>query len=367
MAGEEQSARAEAELRLAGYRLHLSAPCGTLLERVTSVMAPPCVVVKPTVEPDWSVRIDENIRPSAADEEAADRPELVFPQGGPRLTVLDNQGGRLRVRGRYRPSWAAAVIEADASTCRTRLILPSGDVGAVRWGDWLAKVFFASRLLQTGWRMLHASAVAVDGQALLFLAGPRGGKSTLAHRACMELGADFLADDLILLGPDGTVVGWPARICLPLDLPVPHAVGTLLDGMADGQVRRRLLLAPAEHRTALGVTYSPPVPLGMVVSIVPVDDPRVPAVHAMRLAQDDLITAATEAQDVPAQRLYTSDLLGLTGGPRTSDLADAAGDVAGLLSRVPGALLRVGDPAALPTAPVWDALSGLVPDVVVGS
>ncbi|MET9104803.1 hypothetical protein [Streptomyces antibioticus] len=325
------------------------------------------MVVKPAAEPDWSVRIYENIRPGGAVEEAAGQPELVFPQGGPRLTVLDNQNGSLRVRGRYRPDGAAVVIEAEASACRTRLVLPAGDVGAVRWGDWLAKVFFASRLLQTGWRMLHASAVAIDGRALLFLAGPRGGKSTLAHRACMELGADFLADDLVVLSPDGTVVGWPARVCLPADLPVRRAVGTLLDGMADGQVRRRLLLTPAEHRTALGVTYSPPVPLGMVVSIEPMADPWAPAVHAVRLAQDDVIAAAAEAQDVPAQRLYTSDLLGLTGGPRTSGLVGAAGEVARLLSRVPGALLRLGDPAALPTAPVWDALSGLGPGVVVGS
>ncbi|MFJ8602282.1 hypothetical protein ACIREM_26925 [Streptomyces shenzhenensis] len=367
MTGEGQSARADAELRLAGYRLHLSAPCGMLLERVTSVLAPPCSVVEPAAQPDWSVWIDEDAQHGVGEEETADRPELVFPRGGPRLTVLDNQGGRLRVGGRYRPDWAAAVIEADACARRTRLVLPAGDARAVRWGDWLAKVFFASRLHQAQWRMLHASAVAVDGRALLFLAGPRGGKSTLAHRACTELGAAFLADDLVLLGPDGTVVGWPARICLPVDLPVPRALGTVLDGMMDGQVRRRLRLAPAEHRTALGVTYSPPVPLGMVVSIAPTDDPGTPALHVVSLDQEALVSAAARALDVPAQRLFTSDLLGLTGGPRTSGPAGAAGDVAGLLSGVPGALLRVGAPAALPTAPVWDALNGLVPGLVVAT
>ncbi|MFD4577414.1 hypothetical protein ACFWNK_34080 [Streptomyces sp. NPDC058417] len=367
MAGEDQSSWAEAELRLADYRLHLSAPHGALLERVTSVMAPPCVVVEPAAEPEWSVRIDVDTGPIVDVEQPVVRPELVLPQGGPRLTVLDNQGGRLRLLGRYRPGWAPVTIEVDPSACRTRLILPAGDVGAVRWGDWLAKVFFASRLLHSGWRMLHASAVAVGGRALLFLAGPRGGKSTLAHRACTELGADYLADDLVLLGPDGTVVGWPARICLPVDLPVPYAVGTLMDGMADGQVRRRWLLTPAEHRLALGLAYSPPVPLGAVVSIVPMSEPRVSAVHAMHLSEEDLIAAAVEAQEVQAQRLYTSDLLGLTGGPRTSGPAGAVGDVAGLLSRVPCVRLRVGDLASLPAEPVWDVLSGLVPGVAVGS
>lgn len=183
----------------------------------------------------------------------------------------------------------------------------------------------------------------------------------------MELGADFLADDLVLLGPDSTVAGWPARVCLPADFSDPHVVGTMLERLTDGQVRRRLLLTPEEHRSAFGITYSPPVPLGMMVSIVPINDPRAPAVHAMALTRDDLITASADALNAPAQRLYTSDLLGLTGGPRTSGLANGAGEVAGLLSRVPGALLRVGAPAALPTAPVWDALNGLVPGVVVGS
>ncbi|AOR35789.1 hypothetical protein BFF78_36180 [Streptomyces fodineus] len=362
----DQSVRAETELRLAGYRLHLSAPTGALLERVTSVLVPACEVMNLAVEPDWSVWIGEDPRPGGSEETAADRPELVLPRGGPRLTVLDNQGGRLRVSGRYRPDWATAVIEVDACARRTQLVLPAGDTRAVRWCDWLAKVFFASRLLQAGWRMLHASAVAIDGRALLFLAGQRGGKSTLAHRACTELGAAFLADDLVLLGPDGTVVGWPTRVCLPVDLPVPRAVGTLLDGVVDGQVRRRLRLTPAEHRTALGVTYSPPLPLGMVVVIARTDAPQAPAVRAVPLDRDALASAAAEALDVPAQRLFTSDLLGLTGGPRTSGSADAD-DVARELSEVPGALLRVGDPTMVPTAPVWDALIGLVPGVAVGT
>ncbi len=68
-----------------------------------------------------------------------------------------------------------------------------------------------------------------------------------------------------------------------------------------------------------------------------------------------------EALTIPAQRLYTSDLLGLTGGPRTTGPAADDAEVVHLLSQVPGALLSVGDPAALSTAPVWDALKASFP------
>ncbi|NVI87517.1 hypothetical protein [Actinomadura sp. BRA 177] len=336
-------------------------PRDHVLERVTEMLVPPCALQAPAAHPDWTVRVDDDAVWDQSGAQAAEGPELVFPRGGPRLRVLDNQAGRIRVLGFYRPYSAMVVIEADASMRMTRFALPSDDVSAVRWADWLGKVFFASRLLDAGWLMLHASAVAVDGVALVFLAEQRGGKSTLAHRACTELGAAFLADDLVLVGLDGTVIGWPTRVCLPDDLPVPDGAGTVLDRVVRGRTRRRRLLTPAEHRTALGMTHSPPVPLGAVVGITSADHRGLPVVQGVRLEFDQLASTVAEALTIPAQRLYTSDLLGLTGGPRTTGPAADDAEVVHLLSQVPGALLSVGDPAALSTAPVWDALKALVP------
>lgn len=367
MAGTQRPAGSEVVLRLAGRRLRVTAPHHGLLERVTAVVAPPCTVDVSGSGPEWTVAIEEDVCPVRAEDAGLDRVELIYPLGGPRLTVPDNHDGRMRAVGRYRPDSAAVSIEVDATACTTRLLLPAGDMGAARWGDWLVKVFFASRALSAGWRMLHASAVAVDGAASLFLAASRGGKSTLAHRACTELGAEFLADDLVLLGPDGTVVGWPTRVCLPADLPGVADVGMASDRVVDGQVRRRRVLTPPEHRVALGVTYSPPVPLGSVVCVVSgsagaaADGVGRRAVQVCHLDWDVLARAQVEALDVPRQRLFTSDLLGLTGGSRATSPSGTGVDVAGLLSRAPGALLRIVDPEALSTVPVWDELAAFVP------
>ncbi len=58
---------------------------------------------------------------------------------------------------------------------------------------------------------LHASAVVVDGRAIVF-AGPSGaGKSTLAARLDREAGCRRIADDLLgLRQSDGIVEAWPA-------------------------------------------------------------------------------------------------------------------------------------------------------------
>lgn len=370
MAWSQRLGHAELVLHLAGRRLRVTAPYRELLERVTSVVVPPCTVEASSSGPEWTLSIEEDVCPVDDEESGLERPELVYSHHGPRLTVLDSHDGRTRVAGRYRPSSAAASIEVDTSACATRLLLPAGDVGAARWGDWLMKTFYASRLLAAGWQMLHASAVALDGEAMLFLATSRGGKSTLAHRACTELGAAFLADDLVLLGPDGTVVGWPTRVSLPADLPGLAGLGVACDRVADGRVRRRRMLTPPEHRTTLGITYSPPVPLGTVVSLVSGTpdaagtDARGAGRRALQvchLDRDAVARARVEALDVPRQRLFTSDLLGLTGGPRATSPSATGVDVAGLLSRAPGALLRIMDPEALSTAPVWDELAQFVP------
>lgn len=53
-----------------------------------------------------------------------------------------------------------------------------------------------------GWPVLHASAVEIDGQAVAFLAGNGGGKSTLAA-GCVAAGYRLLSDDLLALDPSG--------------------------------------------------------------------------------------------------------------------------------------------------------------------
>ncbi|GII52820.1 hypothetical protein Pth03_12090 [Planotetraspora thailandica] len=305
-------------------------------------MVPPCEAQPAHPGADWILRLEEaNSRPQ---EEVgaifADRPVLVLPHGGPRLAVLDAGDGWLRAIGRYRPYTGAAMIDVDAARMTTHVVLPANDELGGRWADWLARTFFASRMLASGWQMLHASAVVINRRALLFVAGSRGGKSTLAYRARSELGAVFLADDLVLIGPGRTVVGWPTRIAIPEEL---------ITGVpAMESERRRIIFSPSDLRS--GTDCSGPAPLGAVVIIKPGGREAPSAAHT------DEREALGLATDIPGQRLHTSDLLGLMGRPQVTCPGlqfDGFGDA-------PVIELRIGDMAALPTAGVWAALSGLL-------
>ncbi len=54
----------------------------------------------------------------------------------------------------------------------------------------------------SGYEVVHAGAVALDGQGILVAGAPTSGKSTLIL-SCLESGLSLLGDDVLLLGRDG--------------------------------------------------------------------------------------------------------------------------------------------------------------------
>lgn len=349
-------------LHLDGISLHVLTPNAEVLQAVMGMLVPACSVAEPTAAVQWTLRVEEHHTGAGAGAGAGGdlfqgRLLLELPYGGRRLAVVGMGGGVMRLVAVYRRGALPVVMEVDARQRVTRLLVTPGDAVGLRWADYLARVFFASRLLGSGWRMLHASAVAVDGRAMVFLAGTHGGKSTLAHRAVQNLGAGFLADDLVLIGPDGTVVGWPTRVAVPAQL-AGDSDGRRERRVVAGVVRERVLFTPAQHRATLGVEYSPPVPLGAVV-IVDGTGAAEAGVRAEAADAQTLDRAVAGAADVPQQLLYVSDPLGLMGGPRLADQAAGAAPPVGLLAAVPAAVLHVAV-EQLPQAPVWQALEGVV-------
>ncbi|MGW0670708.1 hypothetical protein [Streptomyces sp. NPDC002746] len=361
-APEERLSRAKAQdvygvVQFRDLRLRVEVPVSEMLRPVLEMMVPACAVASPHAMPQWTLTVQEQC-PGAGIEGRLSAGQLVLelPYGRRRLAVADATGSVLRLTAAYRPGEPPAGIEVDARRRVTRLVVAPGDAVGLRWADYLARVFFASRLLAAGWRMLHASAVAVDGRALVFLAGRHGGKSTLAHRAVRELGALFMADDLVLIGPDGTVMGWPARVAVPTHLLHDITVGRRERTVVAGVERDRVLFTPAQHRAALGISYSPPVPLGAVVTV----DGGEAAVACARADTGVLERAVVQAACIPQQLLYVSDPLGLMGGPRLADQAAAALPAEGLLAGVPAVVVRVAV-EHLSSAPVWQALEGIIP------
>ncbi|KOG88550.1 hypothetical protein ADK38_19175, partial [Streptomyces varsoviensis] len=66
----------------------------------------------------------------------------------------------------------------------------------------LARDLIRAQLLAEGWVLLHASAVARDGRALLTLGAKGAGKSTVATTLARQDGWDLLANDRVFARPE---------------------------------------------------------------------------------------------------------------------------------------------------------------------
>lgn len=347
------------DLTLAEIRIGVESDIGDLIEHVRSVMVPPCRGFGRSPDPDWRLLLERVPLLDKKETEAvfSDRPVLSLTHNGPRLAIVEDSGKFLQAVGLYRPHDAAVRIEVHAAERMTRVLIPADGGNEARWGDYIARVFFASRMLAGGWRMLHASAVALGGAAVVFLAPQGGGKSTLAHRACRELGAEFLADDLVLISSDGTVVGWPTRVALPTEMMNDSA--EITRSAVAGRRRSRVVFNPAEHRAAFDTACSPPVPLGALVCVESDVHSAGPVVQSADLVRSKFESFVASAADVPAQRLFVSDLIGLTGGPRPYR-HDTVPEGSGPLYEVPTACLKVGDMSRLGHVPLWESLDAVL-------
>ncbi|MEU4406213.1 hypothetical protein AB0F88_16955 [Streptosporangium sp. NPDC023963] len=332
----------------------------SLVAAVSTVMVPPCTVSDAGPSVNWTIRVDRDEldqRPEDVNALLADRPMLASPHGGPRLAVAGTGNGLLRLLGLYRPGSAAALLEVDRVQRLTRVSVPYDD-SSRRWPDWLARLFFSSRMLDGGWRMLHASAVTVNGTAVLFVAGSRGGKSTLAHRACDELGARFMADDLVMIGMGGIVAGWPTRVGVPEELAASSG-GVEQERRVGGVLRRRVLFTAGEHRAI--VDWAPPAQLGAVVHVVPAPEEETSQpLRAVALDPAEAEAVLAGAASVPGRRLYSTDLLGVTGGPPPGQITWPTPSWADMLADVPAVRLTVPHLRDLPHAPVWETLAELL-------
>lgn len=78
---------------------------------------------------------------------------------------------------------------------------------------WLVEWGLRRALVEEGYAMIHASAVRYDGETILFPARRRVGK-TNTMLTYLERGADYLADDRLFVGSDGTARGFPTPVNL---------------------------------------------------------------------------------------------------------------------------------------------------------
>jgi hypothetical protein len=356
-------------LVLADHELGLGGE-NDLVREAVEIMTPPCTAqTAESDDADWT--ISAGFGPGSIDsidEAYADRPVLNLPPRGPRIAVLDAVGHCLEAVGEFRAGAKPSRLSVDGRRHITSVEIADGDVASRRWPDWLARVFFGSRLLASGWMLLHASAVRVADGAILCVAGPTGGKSTFAHRACVEQGAHLMADDLVFIkacGDEVRVVGWPTRIALPIHLAelgkdrLPHAEYAAA-AASQGWDRARVILSPAEHRHLLGIPHAGPATLAGTV-VLDMSNEMSDAVQVVPLAPSALNETLVAARDIPGQRLYLTDLLGLVGGACLSAGPALVEPVPGPLLKQPAVRLELGDPHQLPRAPIWTPVRDHLP------
>ncbi|HVL04395.1 MAG TPA: hypothetical protein VM388_00260 [Acidimicrobiales bacterium] len=146
------------------------------------------------------------------------------------------------------PGWFEAVVGADGR-----------DIGVFELERWtgLSRTLFGTvvplALAARGCVALHASAVDVEGTALLLMGERGAGKSTLATALCLE-GARLLADDItyLRLDSDGTAMVEPSGGATRLFPAVAARMGpAVADPLAHKQLLGRPLVGSADASSRL--------------------------------------------------------------------------------------------------------------------
>jgi hypothetical protein len=131
--------------------------------------------------------------------------ELISDERGPDGEVLFQIAGSelgYRIAG---PRYGAAIVSPDAS----RIWGSPGTGGMADWRRLLIAQVLPFAAVIRGLEVLHASAVAVGGEAVAFLGRSGAGKTSMAMALC-RLGATFLADDVLSVErEDGCLLGHP--------------------------------------------------------------------------------------------------------------------------------------------------------------
>ncbi len=334
-------------LILGGHGLRLSGTARGEVAAACAWMCPPGRIdAHETAE--WTLIADWCSAPCSLPAQPRQWTLRLGERAWPRLAVADTGPDWVVLVGQYRRGEELVRIEVHRQARTTRVLIPAALAGSVRWVAWLVRVFFGTRMLDGGWLLLHAASVGMSGRAVLIGGAAGAGKSSLAHLACAQLGALFMADDLTFIGrtPQGTgALGWPTRVCLPVDLMKPGE-GTaheLHDGPSTWR-RERWVLSPSQYCAVTRFRRGGTAPVAAAVLLV-----RDGVGRWLESLSADLAHAA-----------FMRDTLGLFGVPaagRNEIHGQALGE---LLQGVPLLRVDVRRDVADIASDLWDLLRGVI-------
>jgi hypothetical protein len=171
------------------------------------------------------------------------------------------------------PSFATMVVTHDGLAIRCTPSSPTGDKA---WSSLITSQALPLAATLRHLEVLHASAVTVDGRALVFCAGPGTGKSSLAVQLVLR-GAGLLSDDAVAI--DDKLVAHPSTGAVHLRAAALSQLGaeararlgigtaTRLDGRAVGSVK------PAAPKPLGAVFLLQRAPYGSTIEAIEAVDP----------------------------------------------------------------------------------------------
>lgn len=183
-----------------------------------------------------------------------DEAELVCEQAEPDGTVsfcieAHPEAGYLI----WGPAYGAHLLSADGR----RLRCAPGDSVGETWQRLLIAQVLPFAALLRGLEVFHASAVVLDGHAVVFAGPSRTGKTSLALELC-RLGASFLADDVLALERGGReLLGHPGTPVAGLE----HAEGERLLNMHGPGQEEETVAVNARERLVRMRSAAEPAPL----------------------------------------------------------------------------------------------------------
>ena len=220
--------------------------------------------------------------PGAGADPGLDRPGMLTIRSLGRGS--STAGGRGPIRsGRHKTTrWRTRLGQPDDAEIACEIEI-TGVFGRSLVQSLIVEPLLSVVLARRDRALFSASGIVIDGRTVAICGLSRSGKTTLALRA-WAMGRPILADDRLIVAPDGLVTGFTRRPRVYPDLvtTAPAAVGRL--GPA---VRRRLAAASVVKRLslgfiglpvllerhALGSVGQPAAPLGSLIVIDRADRP----------------------------------------------------------------------------------------------
>ncbi len=324
-------------LESCGHSLYLQADLPGLLDILQRIFSPGIAVTLCDSRPEDTllliVCLDARLKAWTV---PADAPCYIIDQGKIVFSLEDIRHNSATYV-KHADEGAAPIKLATSAQANWCITIASSSPEDLRGLARLVRYLLGNLLFRCGAQFLHASAVAINGQAYLFAGDSGSGKSSLMFKCCTALGGAFISDDLVCLWMNEqnemVVSGWPKRVAVGTNLIEPNSqvaqrlarranTGTrhyqddIPNASWSASQRSRMRFDSAEFLEVFGIQGLHCAPLAAVV--LPQANPTSAGWTIERLPPDAVIPYITQGE--ATQIRYVTDVMGLFKGAEVAPM-----------------------------------------------